>query len=125
MDDLALQIGERHIIAIDDAERADAGRGEVEQDRRTEAARPNDENLGRLELRLARSPDILEHDVPRIAFQFLARELHQLCPVEPKPPAPRAVLESSDCSANRTRVTGEMIIWAMRSPRLTAKDASP
>ena len=38
MNDLALQVGEIHDIVIDDAERADSGRRQVEQQRRAEAA---------------------------------------------------------------------------------------
>ena len=38
VDHLALQIGQRHRVVVDDAERADAGGREIEQHRRAEAA---------------------------------------------------------------------------------------
>ena len=38
VDHLALQVGQRHRIVVDDAERADAGRGKILQHRRAEAA---------------------------------------------------------------------------------------
>src|SRR5437868_5306667 len=121
MDDLALQVGQRHLIVIDDAERADAGGGEIEQHRAAQAAGADDQNLGVLQLALAGPTHFLQHDVPGIAFKFLGRKLHQPCPVEPKPPVPRWVSERLAASASRTCVTGATIIWAMRSPRLMAK----
>ena len=60
MDDLALQVGQRHVIVIDDAERADAGGGEIKQHRAAEAAGADDQDLGRLEPGLAGPAHILE-----------------------------------------------------------------
>ena len=44
VDHLALQVGQRNGVVVDDAERADAGRGEILQQRRAEAAGADDEN---------------------------------------------------------------------------------
>ncbi len=68
MDDLALQVGEADHVVIDDAERADAGRGEIERDRRAEPARTDDEHARRLEFLLSRAAHLAEHDVPGIAL---------------------------------------------------------
>ena len=49
---------------------------------------------------------------------------YQFLPVEPKPPAPRAVEESSFFSSNTAVMYGVMTSWAMRSPEFTVR-ASP
>jgi hypothetical protein len=38
VDDLALQIGQGNVIVVDDAERADAGSGQIHQRRRAQSA---------------------------------------------------------------------------------------
>ena len=45
VDDLALQVGEVDVVVVDDAERADAGRGEVQRGRRAQAAGAEQEHL--------------------------------------------------------------------------------
>ena len=55
VDDLALQVGLVDRVELDDAERADAGRGEVEQGGRAEPAGADHEHLGVLEPLLAAS----------------------------------------------------------------------
>ena len=54
VDHLALQIGERDTIIVDDAERADSRRGEVEQRWRAEPAGPDHEDSRRRQRLLAR-----------------------------------------------------------------------
>ncbi len=70
MDDLPLQVGERHRVVVDDAERADTGGGEILDDRRAEAAGAHDQDARALQLLLARAADIAQHDMARVAFDF-------------------------------------------------------
>ena len=53
VDDLALQVGDVDHVVVDDAERADAGGGEVERGRRAEAAGAEQQHLGVEQLLLA------------------------------------------------------------------------
>jgi hypothetical protein len=46
MQDLTVQIGDLHLVRIGDAEGPDAGGREVEPDRRTQTAGPEQENFG-------------------------------------------------------------------------------
>ena len=74
MDDLPLQVGERHGVVVDDAERADAGRREILQHRRAEPAGADDQHPRALQLLLAGAADLRQHDVARIAFEFFGRK---------------------------------------------------
>jgi hypothetical protein len=74
VNDLALQIRQRHDIVIDNAERADAGGGEIKQNRRAEAAGANDQHARGFELGLAGAADLAQHNVARIAFEFFGVE---------------------------------------------------
>jgi len=58
----------------DDAERADPGGGEVEQHRRAQTAGADHQNARSLEPGLAGAAYLAQHDVARIAFQFLRIE---------------------------------------------------
>ena len=49
----------------------------------------------------------------------------QPCPVDPNPPAPRAVSSRSSTSAQHACVTGATTSWAMRSPRRMIKSSDP
>ena len=60
VDDLALQVGEVDDVVVDDAERADAGGGEVERGRRAEAAGAEQQHLGVEQLLLALGADLGE-----------------------------------------------------------------
>ena len=55
VDDLALQVGLVDLVELRDAERADAGRGQVEQGRAAQAAGTDDQHLGVLQPLLTRS----------------------------------------------------------------------
>ncbi len=74
MDDLALQIGQRHDVVIDDAELADACGGEIHQRRRAEAARADDQHGGLLQRLLAGAADFAQHDVAGVAFEFVGAQ---------------------------------------------------
>ena len=71
MDDLALQVRKAHRIVVDDADRADAGGGEIERDRAAEPARADDQHARRLEALLAGAADLGEHDVAGVTLNLL------------------------------------------------------
>ncbi len=76
VDHLPLEIGERHGVVVDDAERAHAGRGKVLDHRRAKTAGADNQHPRALELLLAGTADIGEHDVPGVALDFLAGRDH-------------------------------------------------
>ena len=77
--DLALQVVERDAIVIDDAEGADAGSGEIHEQRRAQTARADHEHLGRLELLLPLAAHLAQHQVPLVALDFFGGEDHLPC----------------------------------------------
>ena len=70
VDDLPLQVGQRHGVVVDDADGADTRRAEIEQDRRAEPPCPYDQHPRRLQPLLPRPADLPQDDVAGIAFQF-------------------------------------------------------
>ncbi len=74
MDHLALQIGEVDGIVIDDADGADAGGGEIKQQRRPQATGPHHQHLGSQKLQLPVFADLIEDDVAGVAFQLAVGE---------------------------------------------------
>ena len=62
-------------VEVDEAERADAGGGEVERERRAEAAGADAEDLGGLELLLAFHADFGQDEVARVARDLFVGEL--------------------------------------------------
>jgi hypothetical protein len=74
MDHLTLQVGKRNHVVVDHAERADTGSGEIEQQRRAETAGTDHQHAGAAERGLARAAHIVQHDVARIAFEFVGAE---------------------------------------------------
>src|SRR5262249_35259700 len=58
MDDLALQVRERHHVVIDDAKRADAGRREIKQGRGAKTAGADHQHPRAFERRLAGAADL-------------------------------------------------------------------
>jgi hypothetical protein len=75
VDYLSLEIGDIHGIEVDEAKRADSGRGKIERRRRTEPARTDQENAGLLELSLSRCSDFVENEMPTIASQLVVSQL--------------------------------------------------
>lgn len=53
---------------------------------------------------------------PRLSVRFLRLVLRHAFPVEPNPPSPRLVSESSSTTCTETRGTAAITIWAMRVP---------
>jgi hypothetical protein len=86
MDDLPLEIGQVHDVEIHDAHGADAGRRQVERQRRPQAARADGEDPSRLEPPLALDSDLGQQQVPGVAQHFRMGELGQLG-VDRRPPA--------------------------------------
>ena len=74
MDDLALQVGDVDDVVVDDAERADAGGGEVERGRRAQAAGAEQQDLGVEQLPLALDADLGQQEVARVALALLGGE---------------------------------------------------
>ena len=75
MDDLALQVGLVDGVELDDAERADARRGEVHQRRRAEAAGADAEHLGVLQPLLPGHPDVRDDQVAAVAADLVDGQL--------------------------------------------------
>ena len=67
MDDLALEVARLDDVEVDDPERADARRGEVQRRRAAEPARADHHDLRLEELDLARGPDLGDQQVPAVA----------------------------------------------------------
>src|SRR6516162_7610817 len=79
VDHLALQVRERDRVVVDDAERADPGRRQIEQRRRAQPAGADDQHARALERLLPRPADLAQDDVAGIAFELLRTE-HRLSP---------------------------------------------
>ena len=71
MDDLPLQIGQRHSIVVDDADRADTRRREIKKQRRAEAAGADHQHARGLQRGLSRPAHLAQHDMARIAIKFV------------------------------------------------------
>src|SRR5262249_8916005 len=67
VDDLALQVGLVDDVGVDDAESADARRGEVERSRRAEAAGADQQDLRVEQLQLPLLPDLRDQQVAAVA----------------------------------------------------------
>jgi hypothetical protein len=67
VDDLALQVGVIDDVVIDDADAADPGGGQVEQQRRTEAAGTDAEDFCRLQALLTFDSHFRQNQVPGVA----------------------------------------------------------
>ena len=67
VEDLALQVRGVDLVHVDDADRADAGRGEVQRGRRAEAAGAEQEHLGVEQLGLALDADLGQQEVALVA----------------------------------------------------------
>src|SRR5215467_2032917 len=79
VDHLALQVRQRDRVVVDDAERPDPGRRQIEQRRRPQPAGADDQHARALERLLPRPADLAQDDVAGIAFELLRTE-HRLSP---------------------------------------------
>ncbi len=73
--DLALQIAGIDHIEIDQPQRANAGRGQVERQRRAQSARAHAQDARGLQLLLALHAHFRQDQVARVARELVAREL--------------------------------------------------
>ena len=71
VDHLALQVGGVDDVVVDQADRADAGRGQVERRRRAEPAGAEQQHLRVQQLQLAVDPDLGKEGVARVAIALL------------------------------------------------------
>src|SRR6185437_4613068 len=78
--DLALQVRQLHHIVVDDAQRADPGRRQIQHEWGAEAARTDHQHPRVTQLGLADAADFGQQDVPRVAadFVFCEIEVHGL-----------------------------------------------
>ncbi len=74
VDDLALEIVEAHPVVVDDADLADAGRSEIENQGRAEAARADHKHARGFEALLAFAADLLKHQMAPVARDFVLGE---------------------------------------------------
>ncbi len=68
---LALEVREVDHVVVDEPDRADAGRGQVERRRRAEAAGAEQQHLRVEQLELALEADLGHEDVARVALALL------------------------------------------------------
>ena len=68
VDHLPLQVGERHHVVVDHAERADAGRRQIHQCRRAEPARADHQHARAFQRGLSGTADLTQHDVACVAL---------------------------------------------------------
>ena len=71
MDDLPLQVGEVHHIEVNQAQRAHAGRGQIQRERRAESAGAHAQHARRLQLLLPLHADLGHDQVARVAQNFV------------------------------------------------------
>ena len=93
MDDLALEVRLVDDVGVDDAERADARRGEVERRRRPEPARADEQDARVEQPLLALLADLRDEQVPAVARALLGESVRGIVISNPlrfqseKPPA--------------------------------------
>ena len=67
---LSLEVRQRHRVVIDHAQRADPRCRQIQDRRRTQPPGADHQNPRCLELLLPRPADLVQHDVAGVAFQF-------------------------------------------------------
>ncbi len=75
VDHLTLQIRKRHHIVVDHSKGSDAGRGQIEQRRRAQAAGTHHQHASAAERGLSRSAHLAQHDMAGVAFKFFGTQL--------------------------------------------------
>ena len=75
VDDLPLQVAGIHHVEIDEPQRADAGRSQIERQRRTESAGADAEHARSLQLLLALHAHFGQDQVPRVAREIVGGQL--------------------------------------------------
>jgi hypothetical protein len=77
VNDLALQIGQRHDVVVDHAKRTDTGRREIHQRRRAEATGADHQHRSFLQRGLTGAADLAQHDMAGVAFEFFGTQHDQ------------------------------------------------
>jgi len=80
---LAVQIGERDLVVIDDPDRADTGSRQVERGRRSESAGPETEETRCFQLPLSFRADLRQYDVARVSALLLRAQDRQFFALQP------------------------------------------
>ena len=78
MEQLALEIAEFDYVFVDDAQRPDAGGGEIQRGGRAKPAGSDNQDACRLEALLARLAHTRQDEVAMIALQLVGRELGEV-----------------------------------------------
>ncbi|MHC2583757.1 hypothetical protein ACVMHR_008496 [Bradyrhizobium diazoefficiens] len=106
MDHLALEVGQRHHVVIDHAERADPGGSQIHQGGRAEPAGADHQHGGPLQRGLARAADVAQHDMAGITFEFVRAQHSQLfldCCRSPRGARKSHILSFRGDAKHRTR----------------------
>ncbi len=74
MDHLPLEVREVDRVVVDDPQRADPGRRQVQRHRRTEPAGAEQQHLGFEQLLLPLEPDLVEEQVTRVTLALLGAQ---------------------------------------------------
>ena len=112
VDHLALEVRQVDLVVVDDSERSDAGGGEIQRGRRSEAAGAEQEHLRVEQLLLALGPDLGQQQMARVALALLGRQrLRRLDLVA-------AVLPQREAAGHRLDVlVAEVLDQRPRGPR--------
>ena len=73
---LSLQIGPVNHVAVDQSDRSDAGRGQIQGDRRTEPPGPDHKHFRPGNFLLPLPSDLGQQDVPAVSGDLFFRETH-------------------------------------------------
>jgi hypothetical protein len=73
---LALQVGQRDRVRVDEADGPDPGGGQIEGGGRSEAAGPDDQHPGGGQGLLPRAADLAQHQVAGVALDLVRRKRH-------------------------------------------------
>ena len=76
-EDLAVEIRLVDDVEVDEADRADPGRGQVQSERRAEPSGAHDEHARRLEPLLALGTDLRQDEMARVAPDLLVRQVRK------------------------------------------------
>ncbi len=76
VEDLPLQVREIHHVAVDQADRADACRSQIQRDRRPQTSGADDKDFGPAQFLLAFPSHLLEDDLPAVSFDLFFGKIH-------------------------------------------------
>ena len=114
VDDLALEVADVDDVEVDDADRPDAGGGEVERGRRAEPAGADEQRLRAEQLRLARRADLGDQQVAAVALLLLGGEDDRRLELEA---GALPGLEAAATSRRRSCSPSRASVWAANSER--------